>query len=253
MKKILKLLAVTLTATSVLLAGNGANHASDNALYNTKANSKKGVAGSALSKEDATTTALTKDGVEYDTVTSPYTGKVWLDRNLGASQICTTIDDTSCFGDYFQWGRSLDSHENFNSTTTRELATDVDVGHGDFITSVSYSPFVWTTADWDGTQRVASLKKTDGSSICPVGFRVPSLEELQAETSGVSEFENFLKLPTAGWRSNDGKVNAYPYGIVLTTSIDAPGFSHAFFFSTTVSGGYNSYRSNGISVRCISE
>jgi len=45
-----------------------------------------------------------KYGNEYKTITSPNTGKVWLDRNLGAEKVCETPDDKRCFGDYFQWG-----------------------------------------------------------------------------------------------------------------------------------------------------
>jgi len=50
-------------------------------------------------------------GVTYGTVTSPYTGRVWLDGNLGASQVCTAYNDSTCYGDYYQWGRGTDGHE----------------------------------------------------------------------------------------------------------------------------------------------
>ena len=50
---------------------------------------------------------ISHNGKSYGTVTSSYTGKVWLDRNLGASQVCTALDDTACYGDYYQWGRSV--------------------------------------------------------------------------------------------------------------------------------------------------
>ena len=33
-------------------------------------------------------TSITHNGVTYGFVTSPYTGKVWLDRNLGAARVC---------------------------------------------------------------------------------------------------------------------------------------------------------------------
>jgi len=61
---------------------------------------------------------ITHNGVKYDTVTSPYTGRVWLDRNLGASQVCTSATDTACYGDYYQWGRGHDGHQSSSSLTT---------------------------------------------------------------------------------------------------------------------------------------
>jgi hypothetical protein len=33
---------------------------------------------------------------------------VWLDRNLGATQVATKVDDSAAYGDYYQWGRAKD-------------------------------------------------------------------------------------------------------------------------------------------------
>ena len=46
---------------------------------------------------DFTTTAIV-------TVTSA-TGKVWMDRNLGAGRVATSSTDTEAYGDLYQWGR----------------------------------------------------------------------------------------------------------------------------------------------------
>jgi hypothetical protein len=46
----------------------------------------------------------------YSTVTSPDTGKVWLDRNLGATQVATSKTDSAAYGHYYQWGRNDDGH-----------------------------------------------------------------------------------------------------------------------------------------------
>jgi hypothetical protein len=34
-------------------------------------------------------------GLTYKLVTSPDTGRVWLDRNLGATQVATKVDDSA--------------------------------------------------------------------------------------------------------------------------------------------------------------
>ncbi|MCD4736862.1 MAG: hypothetical protein K8R53_12530, partial [Bacteroidales bacterium] len=44
-------------------------------------------------------------GSNYGTVVNDVTGKVWLDRNLGASQVATSSTDTNAYGDLYQWGR----------------------------------------------------------------------------------------------------------------------------------------------------
>jgi predicted secreted hydrolase len=43
--------------------------------------------------------------------TSRYTGRVWLDRNLGAKQVATSGHDTDSYGSLYQWGRGKDDHE----------------------------------------------------------------------------------------------------------------------------------------------
>jgi hypothetical protein len=54
-----------------------------------------------------------------------FTGKVWLDRNLGARQVCTSSTDAACFGDLYQWGRAKDGHESRTSGTTETLASSI--------------------------------------------------------------------------------------------------------------------------------
>ena len=67
---------------------------------------------------DADPTKMCGATQTYLEVTNTTTGETWLDRNLGASRVCTALDDAACFGDYYQWGRDADGHEKFDSTTT---------------------------------------------------------------------------------------------------------------------------------------
>jgi hypothetical protein len=39
--------------------------------------------------------------VTYKLIASPNTGRVWLDRNFGTTQVATTIGDSAAYGDYF--------------------------------------------------------------------------------------------------------------------------------------------------------
>lgn len=69
---------------------------------------------------DSISGMIVHNGITYGTITSAETGRVWLDRNLGASQVCTSLDDEACYGDYYQWGRAADGHEKFDSPTGSE-------------------------------------------------------------------------------------------------------------------------------------
>ena len=201
---------------------------------------------------------LIHNGTTYKTVTSPYTGKVWLDRNLGASQVCTRFDDPLCYGDYYQWGRNYDGHGESNSSTSATLAIDVNsVGHGDFITN-SFIPSDWTSLDSNGSQRSVNWSDTDGSSVCPVGFRVPSITQLRAETldNGVTDrdtaFSNFLKLPSAGERDYylGGLYGQGSWGYMWSRSVNGSYSYYVYFGSGNANEGYNT-RANGFTVRCL--
>ena len=70
-------------------------------------------------------------------------GRIWMDRNLGASQVATAFDDALAYGDLFQWGRNIDGHQVRTSGTTATLSNSDTPGHGDFITSPEVAPNDW--------------------------------------------------------------------------------------------------------------
>jgi hypothetical protein len=223
-------------------------------------------------------------GLVYNTVTSPHTGRVWLDRNLGATMVCTESRDSgkfaddaayvtsqqNCFGDYYQWGRNTDGHEKSTSNSVdandSTLATDViTVGHGDFIISNSTYQYDWAK-DGNNKLLIRGWSKTDGTSVCPVGYRVPFFGELRDETYGLSGFDNrsdafesFLKLPSAGYRDYDSGSLEYrgSYGSLWSTSVGTlSGYygraEYSYFYSSNASH-YDSYLTYGRSVRCIKD
>ena len=186
-------------------------------------------------------------------VTSPYTGKTWMDRNLGATQAATSSTDTASYGDLYQWGRFGDGHQCRTSITTVNLATTSVPNHGYFLVSPS-SPNDWLTPQdgnlWQGVDGV--------NNPCPSGYRLPTEAELNVEllfwTSKdlIGALESPLQLPTAGFRDNDG--DFYLVG------------THGYYWSSTVSGtsavdlafhdiaysadSYTLPRGSGASVRC---
>ena len=208
---------------------------------------------------------ITKDGVVYDIVVSPYTAKVWLDRNLGASQVCNSFDDKDCFGDYYQWGRDSDGHENNTSEVNTTLAADIDNAGESFIVSTT-SPYDWVSLDandTNGSKRAKNWSKTDGSSVCPVGFRVPTIDELKAETidsvDGMTNiedaFNNFLKLPLVGYRvnTNGGFNPVNSQGSIWSSSrYNDDKSSYLYFYNAGADESY-SERTMGFSIRCVKD
>ena len=217
--------------------------------------------------------AVTHNGTDYCMIVSPYTGKIWLDRNLGAARVCDQFDDIACYGDYYQWGRSFDGHQDSMSATTDIQATDVSNAGSDFITSIVTFDIDWAqAADTNGSLRAANWSKTDGNFACPVGFRVPTPAELGAELldAGSAEIQNatdafnsFLKFPSAGLR-------AFPTGNMLGEGIFGTVFSSSpsndsnateirFRDDNGSASGFDiaelhtKYRAFGQSVRCIKD
>jgi len=224
-------------------------------------------------------------GFEYNTTTSPNayandinitiggatktykvgTQRVWLDRNLGATRVCKDLNDSACFGDYYQWGRNTDGHEKITSSTIYTLAADIsDVGHGKFIKSITKYNYDWTDSDDNGSKRSANWSKTDGTSICPAGYRVPTVDELIAEISVLGEadavdsadvFNSFLKLPTAAFRNSfSGSLQEQGLWVYLWSSSVYLARSKDLTILTYGGVSYaNNGRASGYPVRCIKD
>ena len=131
------------------------------------------------------------------------TGRIWMDRNLGATRRATSPVDEQAYGDLYQWGRPADGHGIRNSPTTTTLSNSDQPGHGNFIT-VDRNP-----RDWRTPQNFILWQGVDGiNNPCPAGFRVPTLDEWRAEMDSwssrdaVGAFNSALKLPLAGKRSS---------------------------------------------------
>jgi len=144
---------------------------------------------------------ISHNGFEYCPVASPDTAKIWLDRNLGAAQVCNDLKDIACYGDYYQWGRNFDGHQDSSSEINTTQATDVNDAGDQFIIENDD----WADTDADGNTRSANWSTTDGSSVCPVGYSVPTLTELADENIDVTN--SFLRLPFAGFRDINGTVD----------------------------------------------
>ena len=153
---------------------------------------------------------ITFKGKTYIPIQSPDTGKVWLDRNLGATQVCTASDDTACYGNLYQWGRNDDGHESRTSATTTTQATNISPATADFILiNTGLTVWDWVTATASAMNRENAWVDGGANDICPPGYSVPTAAEFQADTTDATTkkienistaFESFLKLSVAGSR-----------------------------------------------------
>lgn len=188
-------------------------------------------------------------------VYNPSTGKTWMDRNLGASQVATSSTDAAAYGDLYQWGRLMDGHENRNSGTISTLSSTDSPGHSDMIV-LNNSPFDWRSPQNSNLWQGASST----NNPCPNGFRLPTQAEWEAErqswvsNDAAGAFASPLKLTSAGWRhhasgalANVGSGARYWSSSINGVGSDALGFDNSNAF---ISSGVHAY---GFTVRCIKD
>ncbi len=188
-------------------------------------------------------------------VTNSLTGKTWMDRNLGASQVATSSTDVNSYGDLYQWGRGSDGHQCRTSATNSTLSSSDQPGHGDFILAPS-SPYDWRSPQntnlWQGVNGV--------NNPCPSLYRLPTDTELDTERLSWSSnnrtgaFASPLKLPVAGerWSSNGRLDDVGADGYYWSSTINSTE-SRYFFFYGGNAGMNTRDRAYGYSVRCIKD
>jgi uncharacterized protein (TIGR02145 family) len=188
-------------------------------------------------------------------VTNPTTGKIWMDRNLGASQVATSSTDAASYGDLYQWGRAADGHQIRTSGTTSTLSGTDTPGNTNFILAPN-SPYDWRSPQntnlWQGVNGV--------NNPCPTGFRIPTEAELDAERASWSSqnlagaYVSPLKLPAAGYRSNrSGSLNDVGIGGDYWSSTVGGTDSRHLDFNSSNANMFSYYRACGFSVRCIKD
>ena len=193
--------------------------------------------------------------VTYGTVLNATTGKCWMDRNLGASQVATAYNDSAAYGDLFQWGRLDDGHQTRTSATTSNLSSTDNPGHSNFILAPD-SPYDWRSPQnnnlWQGV--------TGTNNPCPSGWRIPTDTELDNERASWSSqdyngaFASPLKLTAGGYRhySYGSLADVGSYGRYWSSTVSGTYARHLYFYGTGASM-LSKYRAYGFSVRCVQD
>ena len=199
------------------------------------------------------------NGLKYKTIKSPITGKIWLDRNLGAKRKCLSIDDKLCYGDYYQWGRKANGHEKISNQTISKKRLSIDLTkNGKYISVKNSSTFDWRIERNDELWR----GKGAVNNVCPKGFSLPTYTELQNETTlakkpftvsnNKSAFANFLKIPSSGFRNLClGEVTRESINGSLWTSSPYERESYYLDFNTQEATMTTGARAEALPVRCI--
>jgi hypothetical protein len=186
-------------------------------------------------------------------VTNPTTGKIWMDRNLGATQAATSSTDATAYGDLYQWGRGNDGHQCRTSATTITLSSTDQPTNGNFILAPN------TPKDWRSSQNVNLWQGVNGvNNPCPSGYRIPTETEINAErlswgqNTSVGAFTSPLKLPMTGYRDSSGGslVDVGARGPYWSSTVSGVN-SRSLDFDTSNTGMYDDARANGFTVRCI--
>ena len=203
-------------------------------------------------------------------VTNGFTGKTWMDRNLGANRVAISSTDAEAYGSLFQWGRFADGHQCVNryagdgvttSGTTSTLSSSDTPGHGDFITTSS-APY-----DWRSPQNNSLWQGVSGTNNpCPTGYRLPTETELNNErlswvlapisstNTSAGAFASPLKLPMAGLRdlTNGSLGFVGSFGAYWSSTVSST-FAQHLYCNNSNAGMINISRGFGLSVRCIKD
>jgi uncharacterized protein (TIGR02145 family) len=189
-----------------------------------------------------------------NTVFNPNTGKIWMDRNLGASQVATSSTDVASYGDLYQWGRGADGHQIRTplSTPTTGQSSSSSPGANFLIGSLNW--YNGTNPDnlWQGVSGV--------NNPCPIGYRIPTEAEWNAESlswstkNSAGAFASPLKLPMAGYRDySDGSLgNVGTDGVYWSSTVSSANARSLNFFSSVAFMNTDA-RAFGFSVRCIKD
>ncbi|MEN9975863.1 MAG: hypothetical protein RIR36_23 [Bacteroidota bacterium] len=224
----------------------------------------------------------TYDGVRwinYRSITStdvlnPITNQIWMDRNLGATQVATSSTDFNGYGSLFQWGRAADGHQLINWTSS---GSGVGVNSITFTLSDTDSPTtsqyivtqqnrypgsIVNSNDWRSGHNNNLWQGANGiNNPCPWGYRLPTATEWEAERQSWTSndangaFASPLKLPLAGYRHSQldiGIASGTEYGYYWSSTVNG-NESKVLAFSVYDSNANisNQGRSYGSSVRCI--
>ena len=200
------------------------------------------------------------EGLPYLPVRSRVTGRIWLDRNLGATRVAQARQDYPAYGDLYQWGRQADGHQNYLVQRHRRH-------RGGLYHHPSRYPQP-RPLHWRPSQRLAGQWRRQPvvGRICreqplPPEYRLPTETELSDEVLGwasqdnLGAFDSALKLPMAGYRiyTSSSNLDGEGYYGYYWTSSTSGGFARLLRTAASSANMASTNRARGACVRCIKD
>jgi len=216
-------------------------------------------------------------------VINPYTGKTWMDRNLGAYRVPATsraayatdaeyiAAEEASFGNLYQWGRAADGHQCRNSTIYDAVGPNGVANFNNNIGNAWYGKFIpgysgarnWVDPTVSGVDNLwQGVSGTNNP--CPSGYRLPTQTELNNErlswvaapinstNNSNGAFASPLKFPITGarWVDTGGLYQVGVTGRYWSSTVLSSNAQYLYFNSST-SGTFAEHRAYAFSVRCI--
>ena len=193
---------------------------------------------------------------------------IWLQQNLGSSQIATSATDVLAYGHYFQWGRWDDAHQLAGSPTANVSTISpnnpqgIPTGSMNFL--IGSNPNDWWgggagTDTWSNNPP-STTNGTDPCAAIAPGWHLPSVTELgnvitvENITDVATAFGSNLKLTAAGARDGGSGtfINIGSVGQVWTSTTSGPYAKSASIQASAINPSDDALRGYGASVRCMS-
>jgi hypothetical protein len=194
-------------------------------------------------------------GRTYGVVQSA-TGRLWLDRNLGAASVASWLEDKNALGDLYQYGRFADGHQLRNQDTTTTLAAG---------NNATTHKFILASGDWQSISGETRWQPNTRLNLpAPMGWRIPTENEWNQEIATWSGFNtngaftnNPLKLPAGGYKNGQGDFFTPNSGVYWTCTYQGTlGHAKAVNIRNSASGTSiveNFQMTAGLMVRLIKE
>jgi hypothetical protein len=196
-------------------------------------------------------------------------GKIWLQQNLGSSQVATSMTDADSYGDLFQWGRWDDGHQTRTSATGTAPAQNNPgglTGINHYIVGASGSSWWGTNATSDqwsasGASAVTSAIGADPCKAIGPDWKMPSQADwtslVNAESIGnpATAYSSKLKLPAGGYRgsSDGGFTFVGQRGYFWSSDVASTGGKYLYIGTTIANPSSGAPRGQGASLRCMKE
>jgi hypothetical protein len=202
--------------------------------------------------------------VTYTTVRAG-DGNIWLQQNLGSSQVATLMNDENSYGDLFQWGRWDDGHQLRDSPVIAVPQVNTPEGLTGINSFVIGSPGWWNanaqTDEWTANN-VAEITASIGADPCKAigpGWKLPYQFEWAevVNTEGISNpataYASHLKLPAGGYRSSSTGDFTFvgQRGYFWSSDISTLGGKYLYIGTTIANPSAGAMKGQGASVRCM--